>query len=194
MTHSVNPQERAFDLVSGHRALDFLATLRDRHREPQECLHDPRDLERWLELARLSVEVRATDADLEAARALRETVDRVVRAVLHDLRPAAADVRELNRWAARPPLASQIGPGLGRRRVGGVEAALALVAQEAVDLVTGPERGLIRECAAAPDCSRVYLDRSRGRRRRWCRMEWCGSRAKMRAYRRRRGKPSAQGG
>jgi predicted RNA-binding Zn ribbon-like protein len=121
-------------------------------------------------------------ADLEAARALRETIDRLVRAVLDGRRPSAADVRDLNRWAARPTLAPQIGAGLASRRVGGVEEALALVAQEAVELVTGPERRLIRECAAAPSCSRLYLDRSRGRRRRWCRMEWCGSRAKMRAY------------
>jgi predicted RNA-binding Zn ribbon-like protein len=67
-----------------------------------------------------------------------------------------------------------------------VQAALALIAREAVELLTGPDRGLIRECAAAPDCSLLYLDRSRARRRRWCQMEICGSRAKMTSYRRRR--------
>jgi predicted RNA-binding Zn ribbon-like protein len=67
-----------------------------------------------------------------------------------------------------------------------VDAALALIAREGVELLTSADRSLIRECAAAPDCSLLYLDRSRGRRRRWCEMERCGSRAKMRAYRRTR--------
>lgn len=68
-----------------------------------------------------------------------------------------------------------------------INGALALIACEAVELLSGPERQLIRECAAAPACSLLYLDRSRGRRRRWCQMERCGSRAKMAEYRKRRG-------
>ena len=67
-----------------------------------------------------------------------------------------------------------------------VHAALAVIAREAVELLATPERALIRECSAAPECSRIYLDRSPGRRRRWCQMETCGSSAKMRAYRHRR--------
>jgi predicted RNA-binding Zn ribbon-like protein len=187
MDGAVKSAERAFQPISGHRALDLLATLRDRHGEPAECLRTPADLDRWLRLAALGVEEVATDADLAAAHGLRETIDRFVRALLGGTRPAAADVDELNRWAARPSLAPQLGPGLEQRRTGGVRAALALLAQEAIELVTGPERSLIRECEAAPKCSRLYVDRSRGRRRRWCRMEWCGSTAKMREYRRRRG-------
>lgn len=186
MTVAVNPEERAFHLVSGHRALDLLATLRDRHRDPAECLRRPADLDRWLRHAGLGPDERATAADLAAARSLREAIDGVVRALLRGVEPARGDVEELNRWAARKALAPQLGPGLDQRRTGGVPGALALLAQEAVQLVTGPERDLIRECGAAPTCSRVYLDRSPGRRRRWCRMEWCGSSAKMREYRRRR--------
>ena len=178
--------ERAFTLISGHRALDLLATLRDRHREPIECLRAPVDLDRWLAAAELEVEHRATEDDLEAARRLRETSYRVIGAVLHGKRPPTTDLRALNEWARQPALVPQIDSDFEQRWAGGVKAALATIAREAVELLTTPDRMLIRECAATPECSRIYLDRSPGRRRRWCHMEWCGSNAKMRTYRRRR--------
>lgn len=173
-------------MASGHRALDLLATLRDRHREPVECLREPADLDRWLGIAGLGTDERARGEDLAAARELRETVNRLVRAVMAERPVDAADVRELNARAVQQPLAPQAGVGLELRWTGSVAAALAAVAREAVELLTDRDRTLIRECAAAPLCSRVYLDRSPGRRRRWCQMEWCGSSSKMQSYRSRR--------
>ena len=180
--------ERAFRMISGHRVLDLLATLRDRHRRPLECLREPFDLDRWLALAGLRLATAASERDLADARRLREAINGIVRAQLATATPDADAIRELNEWARRPPLAPQIDHRLGREWSSDapVQAALALLARGAIELLTGPERTLIRECEAAPDCSRVYLDRSRGRRRRWCQMEWCGSQAKMAAYRRRR--------
>src|ERR671938_587870 len=115
MAESVNDRERAFRLISGHRALDLLATLRDRHREPTECLRRTADLDRWLQLAGFAVEAAATEADVTAAAQLRETINRVARSVLTGTEPAAADVHELNRWAVKPALAPQIGPNLSRQ-------------------------------------------------------------------------------
>ncbi len=43
---------------------------------------------------------------------------------------------------------------------------------------------------ASEDCRWVFYDRSRNRSGSWCDMEVCGSRAKMRAYRKRRGSTS----
>lgn len=190
MTARVNlpREERAFEPISGHRVLDLLATLRERHLRPEECLRRPADLDRWLAVAGLDPGRRAGPDDLAAARELRETVNRAVRAVLEGTEPRRGDVRVLNEWARRPQLVPQARRGLGAAWWGGdrpVEAALAVVAREAVELLTGPDRDLIRECSAAPACSRVYLDRSHGRRRRWCHMDWCGASAKMRTYRRR---------
>ena len=185
MSAAVNLEARAFEPISGHRALDLLATLRDRHREPTECLRSPAELDRWLAAAELEADERATDGDLEAARRRRETIDSLVRALLRGRRPRSPDVRELNEWARRPGLAPQVSQTFEQRRTGGPQEALALIAREAVELLGSTDRALIRECAAAPECSRVYLDRSPGGRRRWCHMEWCGSTAKMRRYRRR---------
>ena len=190
MSDTVNREEElAFRFVSGHRALDLLSTLGDRYRQPIERLREPADLDRWLVAAGLSLTARSSGDDLEDARRLRETVNSLTRAQLLGEPPDADDVRDLNEWARRPPLAPQVDLSLERRWSGGqpVEAALALVAREAVELLTSPDRMLIRECAAAPSCSLLYLDRSRAGRRRWCEMERCGSRAKMRSYRRRRG-------
>lgn len=185
--------ELEFRFVSGHRALDLVSTLGNRHRQSVERLRKPADLDRWLGAAGLALETRATARDLAEARRLRESVNRIMRAVLASATPAPEDVAELNAWARRPPLAPQTSDRLERRWVGErpVRAALALIAREAAELVTSDERTLVRECAATPSCSLLYLDRSRGRRRRWCEMDRCGSRAKMAGYRHRRATASS---
>ncbi|MDX6570381.1 MAG: hypothetical protein QOH15_2959 [Gaiellales bacterium] len=186
---AVGADQLAFRFVAGNRALDLLSTLGDRHRQPIERLRDPSDLDRWLHDAGLPVSRRARQRDLNAARRLRETANRLIRATLAEDVPDSGDLRELNEWARGQPLAPQADLALQRSWVAdqSVRAALVLIAREAVELLTGPDRSAIRECAAAPNCALLYLDRSRARRRRWCQMEVCGSRAKMTSYRRRRG-------
>ncbi|MEU4151365.1 CGNR zinc finger domain-containing protein [Streptomyces sp. NPDC026659] len=64
-------------------------------------------------------------------------------------------------------------------------ALLAVVARDAVELLTDPvARAAVRECAG-DDCPIVYLDTSRGRRRRWCSSETCGNRERVARHRRR---------
>jgi predicted RNA-binding Zn ribbon-like protein len=196
MPRSVNEVEPApasptavleFRFVSRNRALDLLCTRADRHRRPVERLREPRDLDRWLGAAGLLVPQRASAVDLHDARCLREAVNRITRAMLAGESPSGEDLDELNDWARRPPLVPQADASMQQIWIAesATQGALALIAREAVQLLTGPDRGLIRECAASPDCSLLYLDRSRGRRRRWCAMDVCGSRAKMSSYRRR---------
>lgn len=188
-----NADDLAFRFVSGHRALDLLATLGNRHRSAVERLREPADLDRWLTAAELPTRAKADHEDLHDARQLRETVNRLVRATLGDQAPKANDLRELNRRARLPVLTPQLDSKLRRRWTAAehpVRAALALIAREAAELLTSPDRTLIRECAAAPNCSLLYLDRSRAGRRRWCEMNRCGSRAKMTNYRDRRNAPT----
>ena len=56
------------------------------------------------------------------------------------------------------------------------------MAREAVELFSADERERIRECAA-DDCAIVFYDESRSNNRRWCSMQRCGNRAKVRAHR-----------
>lgn len=191
-TSDPSAEQLEFRFVSGHRALDFLATFADRHRGGLERLHEPADLDRWLGAIGLPATRPASAKDLDQARELREVINRLVRAPMAGKKGHAEDIAHLNRWAARSPLAPQLNGSLellwsGPDPVGG---ALGLIAREAVELLGRPERELIRECAAAPECSLLYLDRSRGQRRRWCEMERCGSRAKMASYRHRKATPT----
>ncbi|MET9439800.1 CGNR zinc finger domain-containing protein [Streptomyces sp. NPDC006610] len=66
-------------------------------------------------------------------------------------------------------------------------ALLSLVARDAVDLLTDPAaRACLRRCAG-DDCPIVYLDTSRGHRRRWCSGDICGNRERVARHRRRTG-------
>jgi predicted RNA-binding Zn ribbon-like protein len=184
---SLSDEQLAFRFVSGGRALDFTATFGDRYRDGVERLRQPADLDRWLTAAGISASTRARAKDLDDARQLREAIYRLAHAALRNEAVDDADLDALNGWARTSRLAPQLDRRLRRQWAAArpIEGALALIACEAIELLSGQERPLIRECAAAPACSLLYLDRSRGRRRRWCQMEKCGSRAKMTSYRNR---------
>jgi predicted RNA-binding Zn ribbon-like protein len=64
-------------------------------------------------------------------------------------------------------------------------ALIGAVARDAVELLTDPvARAALRRCAG-DNCLLVYVDSSRGRRRRWCSSEVCGNRERVARHRRR---------
>lgn len=69
--------------------------------------------------------------------------------------------------------------------LGGLAALTAAVAAAVTEAVAAGTWQRLKACASA-DCRWVYYDRSPAGRSRWCTMAICGSRAKMRSYRRRR--------
>ncbi|HEX4107774.1 MAG TPA: CGNR zinc finger domain-containing protein [Solirubrobacteraceae bacterium] len=184
------PEEFNFHWKSGRVCLDFVATVGERWRRCFERLRSPQDLARWIAESGLLAEVpTVTSRELAAARVLREAINRLTRP---GAEPLPGDRDELNRWAARPSLAPQLTAEGGRTLVGErpVEAVLATIARDAVDLLTGPLAGRIRECAAH-DCALLFVDASRPGRRRWCASEACGNRTRTKAYRQRRKEPDA---
>jgi predicted RNA-binding Zn ribbon-like protein len=179
------PEELRFHWKSGRLCLDFVATVGERWRRSFERLLEPEDLARWmLETGMLRDAPRVSARQLAAARVLREAINRLARPGV-ELRPG--DREELNRWAARAPLAPQLAAGgeLAWVAARPAEAILATVARDAVDLLSGPLAGRIRECGA-PDCALLFVDASRPGRRRWCSTEACGNRTRTKAYRQRR--------
>ncbi|MYW02277.1 CGNR zinc finger domain-containing protein, partial [Streptomyces sp. SID3343] len=68
--------------------------------------------------------------------------------------------------------------------------AVSTIARDAIELFTGPFADRIRACGA-DNCELVFVDTSRPGRRRWCSMEHCGNRHKVRALRARRGSEGA---
>lgn len=162
-----------------------------------EVLHTPADLVAWVEQSRLTPTppaLHVTADDVAYARRLRDALTRtaVSRVVgdagLPELGIAAADSADLalvNEAAARPPLAPALGADGTRGWADGTATGaqlLSTVARDAVDLLTGPYAQRIRMCAG-DRCYLLYVDTSRPGRRRWCSMEHCGNRHKVRAHR-----------
>lgn len=180
----------AFRVDGRALCLDLTATLSGRRSEqPVDHLREPDDLSRWLiATGMLSGEVRASQAQLGRARALREAI----RSLADDtIAGDSLDGRALelvNRLARGPRLVPQLTVhGLTHAappRGGLIDAGLGSIATDAVELLGGRDRALLKECAS-PTCALLFIDRSRAGRRRWCSMETCGNRAKTRHYRKR---------
>ena len=179
------PEELRFHWKSGRLCLDFIATVGERWRRCFERLLEPEDLARWLvESGMLQDPPPVSAGQLEAGRVLREAINRLARP---GVEPEPGDRAELNRWAAKAPLAPQLTERGELIWVSArpVEAMFAAIARDALDLLTGPLAGRIRECGA-PDCALLFVDSSRPGRRRWCSGQACGNRTRTKAYRQRR--------
>src|SRR5206468_3977694 len=134
----------------------------ERWRRSFERLREPADLGRWLVEARLLGAAPAVRGrELESARSLREAVYRTAK-LAGARRPTAADLDEINGWASRCPLAPRLDSEarLSWTAERPVEAALATIARDAIDLVSGPLANRVRECAR-PDCALLFVDTSR---------------------------------
>ncbi|MGK5640812.1 CGNR zinc finger domain-containing protein [Streptomyces sp. URMC 126] len=171
--------------VCGNPALDFAATLRARRTVRFEMFATPARLDAWyVESGLVDAVSPARRADVERATALREAVYRLVtaRRLGTEFEDEALDT--VNEAALRAPAAPRLTRS-GRWTAATQREALAAVARHAVELLSGPDVPLLKECDN-PECTRVYIDRSRGRRRQWCGMESCGNKIKAAAYRARR--------
>lgn len=183
---SPTEQRDGFRFRGGHRALDLVATLAARLKPvPRDLLALPGDLDRWLRAAGFAVDPRATDADLQWARRLREAIHDLALARIAG-RPGPASARaDLNRLASGPAAAPQLDAEGALAWQGSAAGLLAEVAREAVLLFGGAQAAHIRQCEA-DGCAILFLDTSRSRDRRWCSMAACGNKAKVAEFRRRK--------
>lgn len=183
------PYELRFD--AGRICLDLLATT-----HPAERLDGVEALCAWIAGAGLVPEGTALGhADtrwLVEFRELRAHIGQLVRNACVPDTPSYARALGRVNGAARvaPPAPRAVrgeGGGLVRELADppGCAGLLALVARDAVELLTDPvARAAVRECEG-DNCPLVYLDTSRGRRRRWCSSEVCGNRERVARHRRR---------
>lgn len=199
------------DLVGGHAALDFVNTAGGATKaRDAERLRGYGDALRWSQAAGVltpeeaaALSVRAAEAPedagaaLEKLRTFREALHRCLMAeqagqswqdvdrlgVVSTLRSAAGEAdlaRDGKHFRWRVPEAAT---GLG--------LILARVALEAEALLRSGDLSEMRNCDR---CSWLFIDRGRGRPRRWCSMATCGSRAKSARYYRRHKGGDAGGG
>lgn len=180
---------------TGRISLDLVATESGRPPDgPVDRLTSPARLTEWLHgtgLVPPGSHLPADAAWLGAFREARGLLRRLVEAELEGRPADPADLERLNAAALAPPPAPRVtraaGGGLVRALAAEppCESLLAAVARDAVDLLTDPvARAQLRHCEGE-SCSLVYLDTSRGRRRRWCSSEVCGNRERVARHRRR---------
>ncbi|WP_148589195.1 ABATE domain-containing protein [Streptomyces sp. WAC01526] len=171
--------------VCGNPVLDFAATLRARRMARFEMFATPDRLDAWyVESGIVDSVSPARQADVVRATTVREAVYQLITA-----RRLGADFDDealaaVNDAARRAPAAPQLTHS-GRWTAATQREALSTVARHAVELLSGPDVPLLKECGN-PECTRVYIDRSRGSRRQWCGMDSCGNKIKAAAYRARR--------
>jgi predicted RNA-binding Zn ribbon-like protein len=189
-------------LVGGRLCLDFVNTSSGRGTPThQDHLRAYNDLLAWahhadaldkattLALAELAArKPAAARRVLTRATRLRETLFAIVTALGRKTAPAAADLTALNAYLA----AANRSARLERSKRGfawtwasappQLELPLWLIARSAADVLTAGPLERLKSCNG-DSCGWVFLDQTRNGRRRWCEMEICGSRAKMRRFR-----------
>lgn len=150
---------------------------------------------------------------LAEARILARVMQRIFAALAGNLAPLAADIAFLNGSlggalahlslaavslapAASSPAVSGSGPRFGwawRGDGGGQPGAILWpLLRDAAELLVTEDPARIRRCQGA-GCERLFLDTSKAGRRRWCRMQTCGNRAKARRHARRHAPESGSG-
>jgi predicted RNA-binding Zn ribbon-like protein len=187
MVKQQKPEIReGFKFRAGHVALDFAATLAARLKpSPRELLKQPRDLARWLVAAEMTDSLpEVTDADLDHARTLRESIYGVAVARIQGKALPESARRQLNRAAAQASAVPQLGKDGWIRITGKTQTLLATIARDAIILL-GSDLSLgVRQCEGE-NCALLFLDISRAQDRRWCSMSGCGNKAKAADFRRR---------
>ena len=159
----------------------------------RDDLQRPADLTAWLAAAGFGA-TRATAADLQAARALRDALRTIAAYVTDDHRPAApappddvaqaVDVLNAHRRSTPPDHLVLTDDGLRREAppaAHGVADGLAAVSAAAVDLLAGPAALPLRACHG-PRCVLYFVQDHP--RREWCSAA-CGDRARAARYYRR---------
>jgi predicted RNA-binding Zn ribbon-like protein len=179
---------------SGALCLDLVYTGGPGDLSRWERLHTAADLSAWLRDGPLRLPVGAADDDdLVAALRLREHLRVLLTAAATGAALPPDPVTAVNAAAAQPPPVPVL---RGDRTVGWatpvtVPSVLSLLARDALDVLGRPSSGRLKECAAH-DCPLMFLDDSGAGARRWCSMQRCGNRSKVRAQRART-RPGATG-
>ena len=196
-------------LLGGRLCLDYVNTIESPRDRPQDFLRGYPDVVRWgrhagvladAETAALmqAGERRPQDATAVFARAivLRGALTRIFRSVAGG---GAPDPGDLDAARAEYLIAldrARLAPGgdgfawtwdapSARPALDlGLDLDLPLwpVARSAVDVLTGDDLSRVKECPGADDCGWLFYDTSKNASRRWCSMEGCGSRVKMRHH------------
>ena len=194
-------RDPAFPRLLGDRlCLDFANTVESPlGKHPEDFLHDYAALVRWswhvgiladdataLLLTESTRQPEAAAAVFTQALALRATITALFRAIAHDEVPGPVDLGHLRGGYHNLLSHTMLTPQADGYGWEWPAASMALdrplwpVAQSAITVLTTDDLSRVRQCPGANDCGWLFYDTSKNRSRRWCSMEGCGSRVKMR--------------
>jgi predicted RNA-binding Zn ribbon-like protein len=209
---SAAPPVEEIRLLGNHPCLDFVNTVDDRVHGFHDSLTDYASLVSWAlrvdlidsddaeELRRLSEESGSQMVrSFRRAIRLRERLYSIFSAIAAGSDPATTDLDALQATFAAGMAQARLrhhGEGLAwswRETRSSLDRISWGVARTALDLLFSDAVNRMKLCPGH-DCGWLFLDLSRNRSRRWCSMDSCGSRAKMRTlYQRRRSRASLLG-
>ena len=191
-----------FDLSGGRLCLDLANTVSDRSSDrPVDHLRTYGDLIAWARqagtvapgvaralLAEAAARLEAARHALATALDAREMLYRLFAAIAAGKRPRPEDLAVLNDHVpaafarARVAAANRTFILKADAAADDLASLLAPVIQSAVELLTSADVTRLRACAA-DTCEWLFLDTTKNRTRRWCDMNVCGNRAKIRRFR-----------
>ncbi|MCP2343236.1 CGNR zinc finger domain-containing protein [Actinomadura rupiterrae] len=211
MTGAVQAHDfRPRDLVGGHVVIDLLNTVTARNAEPVDWLDGyPRLLE-WAALTghfdpdALAALERLAEADpagaeraLDRIRELREDLHDVVTALVQQDDPVPGEAVRRVEWQWKRAAASAhlaIAENGAELQVDVAASGLDYLSHrlvlDAFDLLRSLPAERTRVCPGVR-CGWVFIDGSRGGRRRWCDMATCGNAAKGRTHYQRKRKSAS---
>jgi predicted RNA-binding Zn ribbon-like protein len=179
--------------LAGHPALDFLNTRMSVDGNLVDLLQSDEAVLFWLKQAGFPASAVGRKLKtlhlLRSARTLRENI----RALIENRkRGKNGEPAILNKFLAAGSRYSQLLWSKSNklrietvRRQESVESMLAPIAEAAAGLLTNGNFDLVKHCENQT-CLLWFFDQTKSHRRRWCRMERCGNRYKVAAYRARR--------
>lgn len=193
-------------LIGERLCLDFVNTVDARLRQDAPSyINSYADLLTWGEHAEVissdtvtSLLQEATEhpnvaaATFAQAVALREAMYRVFYAVVEGIAPQTADLDIINLALGAAMAQTRLIPTADGfiwdwpEHDRALDQMLWPLVRDAAELITSGDLALVRECQSDSGCGWLFVDTSKNHRRRWCSMEECGNKAKVRRFRTRR--------
>ena len=199
MTELVRTLE-TLELIGGALCLDFVNSVNSRPTPEHDYLMQYSDLVGWANKLKIlsptqtsQIQKRAGQSTKEAhdvlseARRIRELVYRLLSTTARGSEPSKKDMEAfVSVYGEAVSRGHLTKAGNHFRTVWNVgesfDALLWPIVHSAGELLLSKELGHIKEC---PSCGWLFLDTSKNQSRRWCSMNTCGARDKMRRYHKR---------
>jgi predicted RNA-binding Zn ribbon-like protein len=156
------------------------------HLTDRGVIETPEALDRWIGARGLTRGTRPTQEELRYVQDVRESIRSILKA--NNGAPLDATIVDrLNKKSPRARLVFRLQEDGRPSVVSGAVGASGVVATVLAAAAEAAHRGIWDRLKACRECGWVFYDRSKNRSGSWCTMAICGSRSKMRAYRKRSG-------